>query len=400
MSLRSHGWRLLALLLALAMVAAACGSDDESGTDAGTEDTTEETTEDTTATEETTEDTAADEEAMDEGDGGEVSVSLITKDSTNPFFVAMQEGAQQKADELGVNISIGSGQAEGDDAGQIELIEAAIAQGQDGILITPMSVNVNDAIQKARDAGLYVIALDTPTDPPDVVDITFATDNCKAGDAIGQWAAGKLNGEKAIIARLIIFDDRTVSVDYCRDNGFLRGMGIDIGDLTVIGDEPETGNYTTGAGGEYEIACLEATGANEEGGRTGMETCLSQNPDINVVYTINEPTAFGAAAALEAQGKVIGEDVIIVSVDGGLAGVQAVQGGSIQATSQQYPLRMASLGVEAIFEIATGGAPPENTSDDGTFFDTGVTLCTDDPMDTVTVADQEGSQFCIDNAWG
>ena len=71
-----------------------------------------------------------------------------------------------------------------------------------------MSVNVNDAISKAREAGLYVIALDTPTDPPDVVDITFATDNCLAGEAIGQWAAGKLNGDKAIIAELVIFNDR------------------------------------------------------------------------------------------------------------------------------------------------------------------------------------------------
>ena len=365
-------WRALAILFSFSMIAAACGDD---STDAGGD-------------------------GDGGGDGEAVAVSLITKDSTNPFFVAMQEGAREKAEELGVEITIGSGQEEGDDQGQIDLIEAAIAQGQDGILITPMSVNVNDAIQKARDAGLYVIALDTPTDPPDVVDITFATDNCLAGEAIGQWAAGKLNGEKAVIARLVIFDDRTVSVDYCRDNGFLRGMGIDIGDLTVMGDEPETGNYTTGAGGEYEWVCLEATGANEEGGRTGMETCLSKNSDINVVYTINEPTAFGAAAALEAAGKTIGDDVIVVSVDGGLAGVEAVQGGSIQATSQQYPLRMASLGVEAIKAIADGGDPPENTSADGTFFDTGVALCTDDPMDTVTAADQETSQYCIDNAWG
>ena len=125
---------------------------------------------------------------------------------------------------------------EGDDAGQIELIENAIAQGQAGILITPMSVNVNDAISKAREAGLYVIALDTPTDPPDVVDITFATDNCLAGEAIGQWAAGKLNGEKAIIAELVIFNDRVVSVDYCRANGFLKGMGIE-----VPTDRPSTG---------------------------------------------------------------------------------------------------------------------------------------------------------------
>ncbi|MGB5757885.1 MAG: substrate-binding domain-containing protein [Acidimicrobiales bacterium] len=378
------------------MILAACGSDDSTNTESS--DTTAESS-DTTA--ESSDTTAESSDTTAGGDeGGTVSVSLITKDSTNAFFVAMQEGAKAKAAELGIDLTIASGAAEGDDQGQIDAIENAIAQGQAGILITPMSVNVNNAIQQARDAGLYVIALDTPTDPPDVVDITFATDNCKAGEAIGQWAAGKLNGEKAIIARLVIFDDRTVSVDYCRDNGFLKGMGIDIGDLTVIGDEPETGQYTTGAGGDYEIVCVEATGANEEGGRTGMETCLSKNPDINVVYTINEPTAFGADAALEAAGKTIGEDVYVVSVDGGLAGVEAVQNGGIQATSQQYPLRMAALGLEAIKTIADGGAPPENTSADGQFFDTGVALCTDDPMDTVTVADQETSQYCIDNAWG
>jgi fructose transport system substrate-binding protein len=384
--------RLLAGGMAAALILAACGSDDDSA----------DTTADTTAADDSAaDDSVADDSVADDSASGEtVSVSLITKDSTNPFFVAMQEGAKQAADEIGVDLTVGSGQEEGDDQGQIDLIENAISQGQDGILITPMSENVNNAIEQARDAGLYVIALDTPTDPPEIVDITFATDNCAAGEAIGQWAAGKLEGEKAVIARLVIFDDRQVSVDYCRDNGFLQGMGIDTNDPMIMGDEEETGTYTTGAGGDYEIVCLEATGANEEGGRTGMETCLSRSPDINVVYTINEPTAFGAAAALEAAGMTIGEDVIVVSVDGGLAGVEAVQNGEIQATSQQYPLRMAQFGVEAIKAIADGGAPPENTSADGTFFDTGVVLCTDDPQDTVTVTTQETSQFCIDNAWG
>jgi fructose transport system substrate-binding protein len=378
---RGRGFAAIAAVGALSITLAACSSGSEESTDAAA-----------------TEETAA-AEAPAEG-GGTVAVSLITKDSTNPFFVAMQEGAKEAAAAVGVDLTVGSGKTEGDDQGQIDLIENAIAQGQAGILITPMSVNVNDAIKKARDAGLYVIALDTPTDPPDVVDITFATDNCLAGEAIGQWAAGKLNGEKATIARLVIFNDRMVSVDYCRDNGFLRGMGIDIKDLTVMGDEEATGKYTTGAGGDYEIVCLEATGANEEGGRKGMETCLSKNPDINVVYTINEPTAFGAAEALKAAGKTIGQDVIIVSVDGGLAGVEAVKAGEIQATSQQYPLLMAKLGVEAIKTIADGGAPPANTSADGTFFDTGVKLCTEEPMDTVTAAEQWTAQQCIDNAWG
>lgn len=383
-SRRGKAFTVVAAAGALSVVLAACGGSDDSGSgDTGGEATTDDTTTEVV-----------------EGSGGDVAVSLITKDSTNPFFVAMQEGAREAAAEVGVNLTVGSGQGEGDDQGQINLIENAIAQGQAGILITPMSVNVNDAISRAREAGLYVIALDTPTDPPDVVDITFATDNCLAGEAIGQWAAGKLNGEKAVIAELVIFDDRVVSVDYCRANGFLIGMGIDVPVLEDMLSPAKSGSYTTGAGGEYEIACLEATGANEEGGRRGMENCLAGNPDINVVYTINEPTAFGAAVALEAAGKTIGDDVIMVSVDGGLAGVQAVQAGTIQATSQQYPLLMAKLGVEAIKTIADGGAAPQNTSANGEFFDTGVVLCTDDPQSTVTAAPQESSQFCIDNAWG
>lgn len=329
-----------------------------------------------------------------------VGVSLILKNQTNPFFVAMGVGAKQKAEELGVDLIVGAGKDDGDDQGQIDLIESAVAAGQAGILITPTSPNVNGAILKAREAGLFVIALDSPLEPADTADSTFATDNCLAGEAIGEWVAGKLDGKKAIIAQLVIFDDRVVPVDYCRANGFLMGMGIDVPELSQMDSAAKSGNYTTGTGGEYEITCLEATGANEEGGRKGMENCLAGNPDINVVYTINEPTAFGANAALEAALKIIGEDVLVVSVDGGRAGVEAVKAGQIQATSQQYPLRMASLGVEAIFKLATGGAAPTNTSVNGMFFDTGLSLCTDDPMDTVMAATQQSTEYCLENAWG
>ena len=68
-----------------------------------------------------------------------------------------------------------------------------------------------------------------------------------------------------------------------------------------------------------------------------METLLSKNPNINVVYTINEPAADGAYQALKAAGK--DKDVIVVSVDGGCAGVKAVKDGVIGATAQQYPSR-------------------------------------------------------------
>ena len=327
--------------------------------------------------------------------GKKVAVTLITKDSTNAFFVAMQKGAKDAGAKYGVDITVASGKQEGDDQGQIDAIENAISSKQAGILITPMSTGVNAAITKARAAGLFVIALDTPTDPASVVDITFATDNFEAGKLIGQYTAVKLAGKKATIALLDIFNDKVVSVDYNRDNGFLTGMGIDVADPHKMGDEAKTGKYTGGKGGDYEIVGNEATGANEAGGQKGMENLLAKNPDINVIYTINEPTAAGASVALTAAGKKPG-DYIMVSVDGGRAGVTNVQKGVIGATSQQYPLRMADLGVKAIADIINSGTKPA-VSPGLDFYNTGVTLITDTPADGVK---SETSQYGLDNAWG
>ena len=319
----------------------------------------------------------------------EVGVALITKDSTNPFFVAMQQGAKADAAKNNVKLTVASGKQEGDDQGQIEAIEQAIARGDKGILITPMSDGVNAAIKNARDAGLYVIALDTPPDPADTVDITFATDNRLAGQLIGKWAAAQLKGEKATIALLDLFNDKIVSVDYNRDQGFLEGMGIDVADGKKNGDEAATGKYS---GGDYEIICNEPSNGAEDGGRTAMEKCLAKNSDINVVYTINEPAAVGANAALQAEGK----QALIVSIDGGCAGVASVKDGVIGATAQQYPLKMATLGMEAIAKIARGGEKPE-TSDGLDFFNTGVALVTDTPADGVeSITADEGAKIC----WG
>ena len=126
------------------------------------------------------------------GAAGPIGVTLITKTSTNPFFVAMAKGADESAKKLGITLTTAAGKEDGDTASQITAIENAISKGDKGILITPGGPDVNPAIKKARDAGLFVIALDTPPDPADTVDITFATDNFEAGKLIGQWTAAQL----------------------------------------------------------------------------------------------------------------------------------------------------------------------------------------------------------------
>ncbi|UOQ90535.1 substrate-binding domain-containing protein [Agromyces endophyticus] len=328
------------------------------------------------------------------GSDDEIGVSLIVKTTTNPFFVAMQDGAKEAADKLGVDLTLAAGKEDGDEDTQIQAVENAISKGDAGILITPNGPGVEDALVKARDAGLYVIALDTPPADPEAADITFATDNFLAGQEIGEWTAAKLGGEKATIAMIDLFDDKVVSVDWARDQGFLDGMGIDTADAEKNGDEAKTGDYTGGQGGEYEIVGNEASQGAEDGGRTAAETLLSKNPDINVVYTINEPAAYGAYQAFKAAGAT--DDLIVVSVDGGCAGVQNVADGVIGATSQQYPVKMADLGVQAIFDLVKTGEKPE-TTDGLDFFNTGVALVTDDPQDGVDSIDTaEAGEIC----WG
>ncbi len=174
-----------------------------------------------------------------------------------------------------------------------------------------------------------------------------------------------------------------VSVDVQRDQGFLEGFGVDVKDKTKIGDEADP-----------RIVGHDVTDGGEEGGRTAMENLLQKDPTINLVYTINEPAAAGAYEALKAAGKE--KDVTIVSVDGGCPGVENVKSGVIGATSQQYPLKMAEMGVEAIVDFAKDGTKPEAPAGQS-FIDTGVTLITDKPVDGVESKD---TAFGLENCWG
>ena len=315
----------------------------------------------------------------------DVSACLITKTDTNPFFVKMREGAEAKAAELGVTLNSYAGKVDGDHETQVAAIETCIANGAKGILLTASDTSsIVPAVQQARDAGLLVIALDTPLEPIDSADMTFATDNFLAGELIGKWAAASL-GDAAADAKIAMLDLAVSqpSVGVLRDQGFMTGFGIDVKDPGRWGDEDDA-----------RIVGHDVTAGNEEGGRRAMENLLAKDPMINVVYTINEPAAAGAYEALKAIGRE--NDVLIVSVDGGCPGVQNVADGVIGATSQQYPLLMASKGIEAIATWAADGTKPAATEGKA-FFDTGVALVTDKPADGVeSIGVEEGKNLC----WG
>ncbi len=315
----------------------------------------------------------------------DIIIGLITKTDTNPFFVKMKEGAEAKAKEMGAELRSFAGKVDGDNETQVAAVESLIAAGAKGILITPSdSKAIVPTIEKAREAGILVIALDTPLEPANAADATFATDNFKAGELIGQWAATML-GDKKTEAKIAFLDlsPNEVTVDVLRDQGFMKGFGIDVKDVSDIGDEDDA-----------RIVGHDVTAGNEEGGRKAMENLLQTDPEVNVVYTINEPAAAGAYEALKAVGR--DQDVLVVSVDGGCPGVKNVQDGVIGATSMQFPLLMASMGVEAIVEYAKSGKKPETTPGLD-FFNTGVELITDKPVDGLS---STTSADALGKCWG
>ena len=281
-------------------------------------------------------------------------IGLITKTETNPFFVKMKEGAAEAAKARGARLLSGAGKSDGDNAGQITAMENMIAGGARTILITPNdSKAIVPAIKKAQARGVMVIALDSPTDPAEATDALFATDNYKAGVLIGQYAKAALGGKPARIVTLDLFPGHPVGAQ--RHNGFLKGFGLAAPDAS-----------SNELGKASEITCMADSYGDQAKGQTAMENCLQKNPDINLVYTINEPAAAGAFKALKTAGKDKG--VVIVSVDGGCDGVRDVAAGAIAATSQQYPLKMAAMGVEAGVEFARSGKKVSG------YTDTGVTL--------------------------
>jgi len=306
-------------------------------------------------------------------------VGLITKTNTNPFFVKMKEGFEAKAKELGLTPQAYAGKADGDNDGEVKAIEQLIAAGAKGILLVPSdSTAIVPSVKKARDAGIIVITLDTPLDPVDAADALFATDNFKAGELIGEWAKGTL-GDKAGSAKIATLDltPNQPSVAYLRHNGFLTGFGITVKDPKHFApsDSPQ-------------IVGSELTQGSTDTGRKGMENILQKADQIDLVYAINEPAAYGGYAALKAAGKEKG--VTVVAVDGGCQGVKWVKEGIIGATSQQYPLLMAADGVQAVADFIKTGKKP-------TSIDTGEKLVTDHPVPGVpSITTDEGLKLC----WG
>jgi fructose transport system substrate-binding protein len=299
------------------------------------------------------------------GAQAKITVALITKTLSNPFFVAMGAAAKEEAAKKGVTLIFEAGKYDGDNATQMSEMDDLVTRGVKTIALVPnLSAGIVPAVKRAQAAGVKVLAIDTALDPVDLSDSFIATDNLKAGILNGKWAKDAMGTQAAKIALLEGTPGGEVNSD--RMNGFLQGFG-DPGRKLVVADE--------------------ITNGDQGKGQTAMENVLAAHPDVNLVWTVNEPAALGAATAIKARGLT--GKIKIVSMDGGCRGVKGVQDGLIDSDVMQFPKKMGQMAIDLGVDVAAGKAIPKRV-------DTGELLITKTSTEGTGT---ETLQFGLMNCW-
>ncbi len=254
---------------------------------------------------------------------GEFTVGLSVSTMNNPFFVTLQEGAKEKADDL--DLEMITVDAQDDSAKQINDIEDLIQRGVDLIVINPAdSSAVAAAVQSANDANIPVITVDRAADSGEVV-THIASDNVAGGEMAGELLL-ELVGDGALVAELEGIPGSSAARE--RGEGF-NNIAADSLDVTA----KQTANFSRSEG------------------LTVMENILQSNPDIVGVFAHNDEMALGALEAVSAAGR---DDIVVVGFDATDDAVASVEGGGLAGTIAQQPTLIGEEAMQAAAAVLNG----------------------------------------------
>lgn len=258
--------------------------------------------------------------AKDEKDGYTFGATYWTMN--NPYFIALEDGIRATVEADGHQLI--SYDPQGDVTKQISQIEDLIAQDVDLIFLNPADwEGVRPALDAAEKAGIPIIVVDTPVYDSDMVLSTVWSDNYKAGQLCAEDLMSKVDSGNIII--LDLPTDKSAAERY---QGFYDTITAN-GNYTIL--DTHNGEGDTAASLPVMEDMIQAYG-----------------DDIDVVFAINDPSAIGAIAALEAAGMI--DDVMVYSVDGSPDGKAMIQDGKLEGTAAQFPEEMGKLAVQHAYD--------------------------------------------------
>jgi ABC-type sugar transport system substrate-binding protein len=242
-------------------------------------------------------------------DPGEIKISWIGKTLNNPWWISVADFAVVEAQELGVNLTIAMPEEEVDLEKQIAMIEAAVEQDVNAILISASSSEgVIPAIEQAREAGIVIVNFDTRISDPAMYDAFVGADDVGGAYKAGTYICEMLGEEGGQVALLEGLLAQSTGVD--RKAGFEAGIADCPYDVEIIASQ--------GAEWRSDLA-LDAT-----------VNMLTANPDIDAIFASNDQMAVGMVNGVYAAGKEP-DDLILVGYDGILDAAELVLSGELDA---------------------------------------------------------------------
>lgn len=274
-----------------------------------------------------------------------LNVALIVKSVDSEYWLTVKAGAEKAAEELGVNLSFKGAPTETDIAGQISIVESAVNQHVDGIVLAASDTQALVApAEKAIDSGIPVVTVDSGIDS-DKPQSFIATDNEKAAEEAAK-ALAEMAGKKGKVAVVNFVPGAATAV--MRENGFVAG----------IEQFPD-----------MEIASIQYSQSDKAKALSVTEDILTANPDIVGIFGANNKSALGAAQAIKQKG--LEDKVHLVAFDADPDEINALQEGTIKALAVQNPFKMGYEGVANVVKIINGEQVEKR-------IDTGVTIVTMD----------------------
>jgi ribose transport system substrate-binding protein len=256
------------------------------------------------------------------------SIGISVSDLGNPFFVEIARGAERRARELGgdqVHVQVVSSAY--DLPRQIRQIDEFINDKVQLILLSAADRDgIAPAVGRARKAGIPVIAVDVEAAGADA---TITTDNRVAGTLACDYLARRIGGR----GKVVIINGPAVSSVVERVEGCHEALA-GFADIELLSD-------TQNGGGA------------REGGLEKMTALMTAYPDIQGVFTINDPTALGAEQAAHQAGR---NNFVIVSVDGSPVAFEQLRSADslLEASAAQFPGRIAERAVETGLKLLRG----------------------------------------------
>ncbi|WP_407370288.1 D-ribose ABC transporter substrate-binding protein [Carnobacterium sp.] len=261
---------------------------------------------------------------VEEKETSELVVGVSISTLNNPFFVSLEQGITDLADEQDTTVK--SVDAQDDTAKQTNDIDDLIQQGVDILLINPVdSAAITPAVESANAAGIPVITIDRSSDGGEIVTLV-ASDNVEGGEMAAKYIE-EISGTDANTVQLEGVPGASATRE--RGEGFTN---IAEESLNVI--DSQTANF------------------DRAEGLTVMENMLQANPDIQAVFAQNDEMALGAIEAIQSAGKT--GEIQVVGFDGTEDGIKAVEAGTLSATVAQQPNEMGKLAMQAAFDYFAG----------------------------------------------